>query len=37
MVVEVAEKVIRRELGSKSEQESYIRTLADELTKQSSN
>ena len=37
MVVEVAEKVIRRELGSESEQESYIRTLADELTKQSSN
>ena len=31
MVIEVAEKVIRRELGSKTEQESYIRRLADEL------
>jgi len=31
MVIEVAEKVIRRELGSKSEQETYIKKLADEL------
>lgn len=32
MVVEVAEKVIRRELSSGSDQESYIRKLADDLT-----
>jgi F-type H+-transporting ATPase subunit b len=32
MVVEVAEKVIRRELANGNEQESYIRKLADELT-----
>jgi F-type H+-transporting ATPase subunit b len=32
MVVEVAEKVIRRELAASSEQESYIRKLADDLT-----
>ncbi len=31
MVIEVTEKVIRRELASKAEQESYIRTLANEL------
>ncbi|GAO45081.1 F0F1 ATP synthase subunit B [Flavihumibacter petaseus] len=31
MVIEVTEKVIRRELSNKSEQEQYIRTLADEL------
>lgn len=31
MVVEVAEKVIRRELGGKNEQETYIRQLTDEL------
>lgn len=33
MVVEVAEKVIRRELANSAEQESYIRKLADDLTK----
>ncbi|ULQ52508.1 F0F1 ATP synthase subunit B [Flavihumibacter fluvii] len=32
MVIEVTEKVIRRELAGKSEQEAYIRNLADELT-----
>jgi F-type H+-transporting ATPase subunit b len=32
MVVEVSEKVIRKELAAKSEQEMYIRTLADEFT-----
>jgi F-type H+-transporting ATPase subunit b len=32
MVVEVAEKVIRRELANGNEQESYIRKLADDLT-----
>lgn len=31
MVIEVTEKVIRRELASKSEQENYIRTLANDL------
>ena len=31
MVIEVAEKVIRRELASKSEQDSYIHKLADDL------
>jgi F-type H+-transporting ATPase subunit b len=31
MVIEVTEKVIRRELSSKSEQENYIRSLANEL------
>ncbi|KIC92402.1 F0F1 ATP synthase subunit B [Flavihumibacter sp. ZG627] len=31
MVIEVTEKVIRRELANKTEQESYIRTLANEL------
>jgi len=31
MVIEIAEKVIRKELANKSEQESYIRKLADEL------
>jgi F-type H+-transporting ATPase subunit b len=32
MVVEVAEKVIRRELNSNGDQEAYIRKLADDLT-----
>jgi F-type H+-transporting ATPase subunit b len=32
MVVEVAEKVIRRELSAGSDQEAYIRKLADDLT-----
>lgn len=31
MVVEVAEKVLRRELSNKAEQEQYIRTLASEI------
>lgn len=31
MVIDVTEKVIRRELSNKSEQEGYIRTLASEL------
>jgi F-type H+-transporting ATPase subunit b len=31
MVIEVTEKVIRRELASKTEQENYIRSLANEL------
>ncbi len=31
MVIEVTEKVIRRELSSKAEQEQYIRALANEL------
>lgn len=31
MVIEVTEKVIRRELASKPEQENYIRSLANEL------
>ena len=31
MVIEVTEKVIRRELAGKAEQENYIRTLANEL------
>lgn len=31
LVIEVAEKVLRRELGNKAEQESYIRQLADEV------
>lgn len=31
LVIEVAEKVLRRELGNKSEQESYIRQLAEEV------
>lgn len=31
MVIEVTEKVIRRELASKGEQENYIRSLANEL------
>jgi F-type H+-transporting ATPase subunit b len=31
LVIEVAEKVLRRELGNKSEQESYIKQLADEV------
>ena len=33
MVVDVAEKVLRRELENKTEQENYIRRLADDLTK----
>jgi F-type H+-transporting ATPase subunit b len=32
MVIEVTEKVIRRELAGKAEQEIYIRSLADDLT-----
>ena len=32
MVIEVTEKVIRRELAGKAEQETYIRSLADDLT-----
>ena len=31
MVIEVTEKVIRRELASKTDQENYIRSLANEL------
>ncbi|MBC7850021.1 MAG: F0F1 ATP synthase subunit B [Chitinophagaceae bacterium] len=31
LVIEVAEKVLRRELGNKTEQESYIRQLANEV------
>lgn len=34
MVVEVAEKVIRRDLHSSADQEAYIRKLADDLTTQ---
>lgn len=32
MVIEISEKVIRKSLENRSEQESYIRKLADELT-----
>jgi F-type H+-transporting ATPase subunit b len=32
MVVEVSEKVIRRELAASADQEAYIRKLADDLT-----
>ena len=31
LVIEVAEKVLRRELGNKTEQEGYIRQLAEEV------
>ena len=31
LVIEVAEKVLRRELGNKSEQEGYIKQLAEEV------
>jgi len=31
LVIEVAEKVLRRELGNKSDQESYIKQLADNV------
>jgi F-type H+-transporting ATPase subunit b len=31
LVIEVAEKVLRRELGNKTEQESYIKQLAEEV------
>lgn len=31
MVVEVSEKILRRELSNKAEQESYIRQMADEI------
>ena len=31
LVIEVAEKVLRRELGNKSDQESYIKQLADDV------
>jgi len=37
MVVEISEKVIRRQLSASGEQESYIRQLADDLTKISKN
>jgi F-type H+-transporting ATPase subunit b len=37
MVVEVSEKVIRRELTSGADQEGYIRKLADDLTNNRSN
>jgi F-type H+-transporting ATPase subunit b len=37
MVVEVAEKVIRRQLNNGADQESYIRKLADDLTSNNSN
>jgi F-type H+-transporting ATPase subunit b len=37
MVIEVAEKVIRRELDNKSEQEGYIRKLADDLERYRTN
>jgi len=37
MVIEVTEKVIRRELAAKGEQETYIRALADELTQATRN
>jgi len=32
LVVEVSEKVLRRELGNKSEQEKYIKQLSEEVT-----
>jgi hypothetical protein len=32
MVVEISEKVIRKELSAKADQEMYIRKLADDLT-----
>jgi len=31
LVIEVSEKVLRRELGNKSEQEKYIKELANEV------
>ena len=31
LVIEVAEKILRRELGNKSEQENYIKQLAEEV------
>jgi F-type H+-transporting ATPase subunit b len=31
LVIEVAEKVLRRELGNKAQQENYIKELADEI------
>jgi F-type H+-transporting ATPase subunit b len=37
MVIEVTEKVIRRELGQKAEQENYIRSLSNDLVKGSKN
>ena len=37
MVVEISEKVIRRQVSAGGEQESYIRQLADDLTKISKN
>jgi F-type H+-transporting ATPase subunit b len=37
MVIEVAEKVIRRELDNKSDQEVYIRKLADDLERYRTN
>jgi F-type H+-transporting ATPase subunit b len=37
MVIEVSEKVIRRELEKKDDQERYIRQLADDLTRNPAN
>jgi F-type H+-transporting ATPase subunit b len=37
MVIEVTEKVIRRELSSKAEQEIYIRSLANDLSQSGNN
>jgi F-type H+-transporting ATPase subunit b len=37
MVIEVTEKVIRRELSQKAEQENYIRSLSNDLVKGSKN
>jgi F-type H+-transporting ATPase subunit b len=31
LVIEVSEKILRRELGNKQEQERYIRELAEEV------
>jgi F-type H+-transporting ATPase subunit b len=31
MVIEVSEKILRRELSSKAEQENYVRQLANEV------
>ena len=37
MVVDVAEKVLRRELSNKSEQEAYVSRLANDLTSPQNN
>jgi F-type H+-transporting ATPase subunit b len=37
MVIEVTEKVIRRELAGKAEQETYIRSLANDLSQSGNN